>query len=347
MDVHIIQNGAIMRVKDGIFEILSPQAPDNKTYTRYEYAVSDVQTIWVHAAATITTAAIRLAIENDIDFVVCDKHGMPLGRFNPHRPSTTAAVQKAQLILSQTPHAITYVKEWIVQKLTNQIAFLEDIGKKRKEEARKMTKAAAKKIEALREKIKALEGKHISEIADVLRGMEGAACKVYFETLNAILPKYYRFEGGRSRQPADDLFNAFLNYGYAILYNRVELAVTKAGLNPFLGYLHRDDYGGFRSFVFDVIEPYRIEIDRLVFRLFSGKLVSYEQHGDVAPTDKAGIWLSTDGKKLIAAQFVESYEKWQSRLFAAMRHTAATMRKNLALPDSSVDEPVLTPHVFG
>lgn len=170
---------------------------------------------------------------------------------------------------------------------------------------------------------------------------------MYFETLNAILPKYYSFEGGRSRQPADDLFNAFLNYGYAILYNRVEIAVTKAGLNPFLGYLHRDEFGGFRAFVFDVIEPYRIEIDRLVFHLFSRKLVSYEQHGAVAQTDKSGIWLSNDGKKLIAAQFTESFEKWQNRLSTAMRHTAATMRKNLSAPEVGIDEAPLAPHVFG
>ena len=347
MVVHVMSNGASLRVKDGLFEILTPQPPDNKTFLRHEYAVSHVESIWMHSAANVTTAAILLAIENDIDFVLCDHYGKPLGRFVPHRPNTTAAVQKAQLILSQTPHAITYVKGWIVEKLDNQMAFLTEIGDKRKEEARKMCRTAVKKIEAMRDKIKVLEGNHISEVADVLRGLEGAACKVYFETLNAALPKYYRFEDGRSRQPANDLFNAFLNYGYAILYNRVEIAVTQAGLNPFLGYLHRDEFGAFRAFVFDVIEPYRIKIDRLVFRLFSTKTVSYEQHGAVAQTDKTGIWLSTDGKKLIAAQFVDSFDKWQTGLTTSMRHTAATMRKHIGISRTDVETAPTVPHLFG
>jgi CRISP-associated protein Cas1 len=345
--VHVMTYGASLRVKDGIFEILTPDVKDKKTLIRHEYAVSHVESIWMHASATVSTAALHLAVENDIDFVLCNHHGMPIGRFMPHRPSTTSAIQKAQLMISQTPHAITYVKEWIGQKLTNQMIFLEDIAKKRKDEQRQLCQATAKKIGVLHKKIIALEGTHIAEIASVLRGLEGAACKVYFETLNAVLPKYYRFEKGRSRQPADDLFNAFLNYGYAILYNRVEIAVTKAGLSPFIGYLHRDDYGAFRGFVFDVIEPYRVEIDRLVYRLFSQKLVSYEQHGTVADTDKAGTWLSTDGKKLISANFTESFDKWQFSMGAALRHTASTMQKNLNVPDAKFEfEPVL-PHVFG
>ena len=349
MDVHIMTFGASLRIKDGLFEVLTPQPPDGKTFFRHEYAVSHIKSIWVHSAVSISSAALRLAIENDIDFVLCDHHGMPLGRFTPHRPNTTAAVQKAQLIISQTPHAITYVKEWVTAKLTHQATFLREIGSRRKSsDIQKVCKTAAKKIEDIVLKIKALEGKHISDIADVLRGMEGASGRIYFDTLKAALPKYYQFEG-RTRQPAEDLFNAFLNYGYAILYNRVEIAVTKAGLNPFLGFLHRDEFGGFRAFVFDAIEPYRIEIERIVFKLFSGKQVSYEQHGAVAQTDKSGIWLSGDGKKLIAARFAESFDNWHTKLTTSMQHTAATMRKHLSAQHTEdITEPLhVLPHVFG
>lgn len=348
MDVHIMSFGATLRVKDGLFEVLSPQPPDNKTFLRHEYAVSHVKSIWVHSAVSVSTAAIRLAIEQDIDFVLCDHHGMPLGRFLAHRPSTTSAIQKAQLIISQTPYAITYVKEWVGKKLDNQAAFLREIGSRRKSsEVQNKCKAAAKRIEDIGTKIKALEGKHIADIADILRGMEGAAGRIYLDMLNAALPSKYQFEG-RTRQPAGDLFNAFLNYGYAILYNRVEIAVTSAGLNPFVGFLHRDDFGAFRAFVFDVIEPYRIEIERIVFKMFSGKQVSYEQHGAVAQTDKSGIWLSGDGKKLIAARFADSFDGWHTGLATSMRHTAATMRKHITLQKENIAAPSLAvPHLFG
>ena len=348
MVVHIMSRGASLRVKDGLFEILIPQPPDGKTYQRLGYAVSHVESFWVHSSASVTTAALRLAIEHDIDFVLCDHNGMPLGRFMPHRPSTTAMVQKAQIWVSQSPHAITYVKEWVGQKLTNQVTFLNELADKRKSESKKTLKAAALKIEESSKRILALEGQHISEIADVLRGIEGAACRIYFGALNASLSQYYNFKG-RSRQPADDLFNAFLNYGYAILYNRVEKAVTMAGLSPFVGFLHRDDFGGTRSFIFDSIEPYRIEIDKLVYRLFSRKLASVQQHGTTPPGSESGMWLSEGGKKLIAAQFTESFDNWQVRLSAAMRHAASTMRKHLTSnnKEDNSDFSIEIPHVFG
>jgi CRISP-associated protein Cas1 len=344
MVVHIMSNGAYLHLKDGLFEVLTPTPTDGKTHTSHQYAVSHVKSFWIHSLASLSTAALRLAIEQDIDIVLCDWRGMPIGRFSPHRPSTTALVQKAQLIISQTAHAVTYVKSWIVQKLDNQIDFLKEIANKRKEEAQKNLKTAIKKIKDIRDKIKTLEGKHISEIAEILRGMEGAACKIYFAALNGALPKYYQFDG-RTRQPANDLFNAFLNYGYAILYNRVEIAVTTAGLSPHIGFLHRDGFGAFRSFVYDVIEPFRVEVDKIVFKLFSGKSVSYEQHGMASDTEAEGIWLSENGRKLIAARFTDTYDAWQNRLATFTRHISSTLRKQLtenegenstALPDHAI-----------
>ena len=60
MDVHIMTKGAYLHVKDGLFEVLTPQPPDGTTHASYQYAVSHVETIWVHALASISTAAIRL-----------------------------------------------------------------------------------------------------------------------------------------------------------------------------------------------------------------------------------------------------------------------------------------------
>ena len=52
--------GAYLHVKDGLFEVLTPQPPDGTTHASYQYAVSHVETIWVHALASISTAAITL-----------------------------------------------------------------------------------------------------------------------------------------------------------------------------------------------------------------------------------------------------------------------------------------------
>ncbi len=102
-------------------------------------------------------------------------------------------------------------------------------------------------------------------IASMLRALEGAASKYYFKALNTVLPVKYQFNC-RTQHPARDVFNALLNYGYGILYGRIEKALIKAGVDPYLGVLHRDEYNR-PVFVYDVIEKYRCWIDVVVVRL--------------------------------------------------------------------------------
>ena len=83
------------------------------------------------------------------------------------------------------------------------------------------------------------------------------------------MPEAYRFDG-RSRQPALDAVNAMLNYSYGVLYSLVERACICAGLDPFLGFLHTDNYNK-KSLVFDLIEPFRIVGERTTLLLFTGR----------------------------------------------------------------------------
>ncbi len=58
--------------------------------------------------------------------------------------------------------------------------------------------------------------------------------------------------------------NSLLNYGYGILYNRVLSAATRAGLDPFAGFVHTDRPGK-PSLVLDLIEEFRAPIvDRAI-----------------------------------------------------------------------------------
>jgi CRISPR-associated protein Cas1 len=99
-------------------------------------------------------------------------------------------------------------------------------------------------------------------------------------------------------RPAQDAFNAFLNYAYGILYSKVEKVLIVAGLDPYVGFLHRDDYNQL-SMVFDFIEPYRAYADEVVFRLFSGKKVN-KAHTDTLAN---GLSLNAEGKALLVTAF--------------------------------------------
>src|SRR5205807_67862 len=114
----------------------------------------------------------------------------------------------------------------------------------------------------------------IDEQRGSVMGLEGSAGRTYFTCIGKLVPEAYRFTG-RSRQPAQDAFNAMLNYSYGVLYSLVEKACICAGLDPYVGFLHTDNYAK-KSLVFDLIEPFRILGDRATLLIFTGRRAQKE-----------------------------------------------------------------------
>ncbi len=103
---------------------------------------------------------------------------------------------------------------------------------------------------------------------------------------------------GRSRNPAKDEFNALLNYTYGILYARVEKACIIAGIDPYVGIIHTDNYNK-KSMVFDLIENYRVWADETVINLFAGRKVKQEHFDKL----ENGYTLNKEGKALLVDAF--------------------------------------------
>ena len=111
------------------------------------------------------------------------------------------------------------------------------------------------------------------------------------------MPDRYKFDG-RSRNPAKDEFNALLNYTYGILYSMVEKACIIAGLDPYVGIIHTDNYNK-KSLVFDLIENFRIWADETVIKLFAGRDVKQECFDKL----ENGFTLNKEGKALLITAF--------------------------------------------
>lgn len=151
------------------------------------------------------------------------------------------------------------------------------------------------------EKISTLKAKEVSEIAAQLRGWEGVSSKIYFEAVSFFINKKYRFNG-RSQRPAFDLFNALLNYGYGILYGKIEGYLIKAGIDPYIGILHRDEYNR-PVLVYDIIELYRIWIDYVVINIINQDIMTDEFY---SIRSDGSCWLENLGRRVII-QSVNDY----------------------------------------
>lgn len=269
-----------------------------------EISAKKVEQILITTHAAISTDAIELAIENNIDIVFLKSTGQPFGRVWHSKLGSISTIRRKQLFLQDEALGLTLVKEWIGEKIVNQMEHLNKLAMNRRDERREYIKETIEKLKEMKTKIEAIEkGRTVNDVRDSLMGYEGTAGRFYFEALGKLIPEKYQFEG-RSRNPALDEFNCFLNYSYGILYSSVEKACILAGLDPYIGIMHTDNYNK-KALVFDLVEMYRGYMDEIVFKLFSSKKVEDNMFDMV----EEGYYLNQEGKKLLIGEYNKEMEK--------------------------------------
>jgi len=299
MQLVINTYGTYVHIKDELFEVrVKKEGKEEK----HHFAAQKVTSILLSKGSAISTDAVILAMKNNIDILVFEYDGTPVGRFWHSRPGSTSKIRKNQLEASLNETGLHWVKIWLAGKAGNQIEFLKRLKKNRAARSEEIQEVIDK-IGEQKRKIEDTTGKNISEVDGRLRGLEGTAGRYYFQLLSRLLPKEHQFEG-RSFRPAQDPFNAFLNYAYGILYSRVEKTLTIAGLDPFVGFMHRDDYN-MKSLVFDFIEPYRIIAEEVVFKLFAAKKVNKSHCNKITN----GYSLNSEGKNLLVQHFFKFFDE--------------------------------------
>jgi CRISPR-associated protein Cas1 len=109
-----------------------------------------------------------------------------------------------------------------------------------------------------------------------VRGHEGDAARTYFEAFDHLIlsGKDNFFFRGRSRRPPLDNMNALLSFLYTLLTHDVASALETVGLDPAVGYLHRERPGR-PSLALDLVEELRpVLADRLALSLVNRQQVS-------------------------------------------------------------------------
>lgn len=252
-----------------------------------------IKSIQISRGAQITSDAVILAIENEIEILFINNAGEPIGRVWSNKYGSISTIRKGQVNFTFTKDAIEWIKDILIQKMENQQAiiltmFVNDSATQR------IVDRAISKIDDYKSKIKTLQAEVISDIAATLRGWEGQASRIYFEIINWFLPEEFRFNN-RSQHPATDIVNALLNYGYGILYGKIEGALIKAGIDPYIGVFHRDDYNR-PVLVYDIIELYRVWVDYVVFTLVAQNSITDEFY---SVRSDGSYWLEGLGRRVL------------------------------------------------
>lgn len=115
-----------------------------------------------------------------------------------------------------------------------------------------------------------------AQTLEELRGIEGEAATRYFSVLDDMIlqQKDDFFFRSRNRRPPMDNVNAMVSFVYTLLAHDTAAALETVGLDPYVGFLHRDRPGRL-SLALDLMEEFRsVLADRFVLTLINTRQVS-------------------------------------------------------------------------
>lgn len=251
-----------------------------------------ISSIAVTHGCWLSAAAVELAALHEIPIFFIGFTGKVTARLSSPYFSSIATLRRQQVLFSLTEEATRWMVGLYLLKLEAQIRNLRHLKSKATE---------ADELQGQAYRFEACLGKNIRQARTPLLAAEAVAAKMYWKGLADLLPEHARFEK-RSRRPAEDNFNAALNYLYGMLYTVVETGLFAAGLDPHLGIFHADEYNK-PVLAFDFIEPFRPWVDRLLIDQYLERRVL---EGFFTHQKKYGVILNKEGK----AFFIPLFNEW-------------------------------------
>ena len=198
-------------------------------------------------AVSLTGCLLNELIKKKIKVIFCDEVHSPISELLPSYGSyDTSRKIKAQIAWGNEIKSFVWT-EIVAEKIRNQALFLDELGKSD-------------------------EARHLRNFVDELTvgdktNREGHAAKVYF---NALF-------GQSFTRTSDNAMNSALNYGYSILLSAFNREIVMHGYLTQLGLAH-DNMFNYYNLSCDLMEPFRILVDRFVFHSNFQEFGTDEKH---------------------------------------------------------------------
>lgn len=248
-----------------------------------------LSSIAITATVELSSDAIILAISNQIPILFFNYIGKAKARLWSPYFESIATLRRNQVRFAEMVEATAWLINIFGLKSTAQLDNLKYL-KTHTTRWRTGLDMATRQIKQQTRNFEAFRGQLPDECRQQLMGTEGGIARVYWQAIGSALPRKYAFLK-RSRRPAEDHFNAALNYLYGMLYSVVEAGVFAAGLDPYLGVLHTDEHSK-PTLVYDLIEPFRPWVDHLLIKACWRE----EVKKDFFTKNQHGVFLNKNGK---------------------------------------------------
>ena len=250
-----------------------------------------VQRIFIFGNVQVSTQALAVLLDNDIDVSFFNVRGRLRGSLVSHA-SRNVFARLAQYDRWRDPIFKTmFARALIAAKLRNMIAELVRFQHNHSENDFRDAR------DTIEQGISHLAG---CEDPDQLMGIEGAGSRAYFQCFARMMRRDLCFLG-RAMHPAPDPVNALLSLGYTLVLNELASLIEAMSLDPYLGFLHGLRYGR-QSLALDLLEQFRQPlVDQFTLNLINLEIFQTEDFEGQANT---GVYLKHDAFR----KYLERYE---------------------------------------
>jgi len=256
-----------------------------------------IDRVFVFGNVQITTQVMAHLLEVGIDTSFFSFYGKLRGTLQPIKSKNIYLRMAQYERYYDNEFKLNFAKTIVEGKIKNQISFLDRYQRNHPEV--NFSEYRGK----LTESISSLKNK--TQVSTVL-GVEGYSSALYFEAFSKMTRGDLKFEG-RKRRPPKDPINSLLSLGYTLITNEILSLTSGFGFDPYIGYLHRIDYGR-PSLALDLVEQFRLPIvDRFTMSLVNKEIIDEE---DFEKKDE-GLYLKEKSRK----EYFTQYEKYIMRSF--------------------------------
>ncbi|MBM2819828.1 MAG: cas [Nitrosarchaeum sp.] len=306
--------GISINVKDNHLILKNGQNDITGISDKEEWFVSKIpyEKIVISGKGYVSTEAISLLNQNNINIILTDTYGNPVSFMNGAMVSNTAIQYRmGQYDTFRNPEKILQLQKWILkEKIQSQINFFKSTENPELQDG-------IIKLELYHSQIDSK-----TNLKDLIK-IEAGSGRHYFLNYAKLIPEKYGFQSRRggglanSKRYASDIINALLNYGYTVLAGEIAKFVNGKGLDPYYGFYHKPDRS-FQALVYDLIEPFRWLVEITVY-----KMANIQDHSsrirlkDYTHTRDGIVVMDSD----LIRRFLELLErKFQSQRLYGFKH---------------------------
>ena len=247
--------------------------------------IETLEGIDIYGNAQLTTQAMHKFLLKGIPVSFYSKGGKFFGKLMSTGHINAKRQRIQSRLTSDETKCLILDKKIIKAKANNQLVVLQRYSRYN--------------VEDISEEVKNIKAivNHIDRCSNTneLMGYEGNIARNYFKGLGKLIDEKFKFEK-RSRRPPMDEFNSMISFGYSILLNEIYGKVEKHGLNPYFGFMHKDDENH-PTLCSDLMEEWRaVIVDSLVMSLINGHEILKEQFE--RDYDTGGIYLNKEANRI-------------------------------------------------